>query len=68
MAWLVENHAALGNAREMHWSMVQPVLICEGIDDLLTLMEAASPDALKPWPIAVRCWPGLARRSIRRRC
>ena len=43
VAWLVEHHAALGGARSMAWSVLQPLLIAEGIEDLLALSEAASP-------------------------
>ena len=41
--WLVENHAVLRGARSMRWSLLQPVLIAEGIGDLLALTEAAWP-------------------------
>jgi poly(A) polymerase len=40
--WLVRHHAALLEARAMRWSMLQPLLIAEGIDDLLALTEASS--------------------------
>lgn len=40
--WLVENHAALLGARAMRWSMLQPLLVAEGIEDLLALMEATA--------------------------
>ena len=43
--WLVEHHAALAGARAMRWSAVQPILISEGIEDLLALMDAVSPAA-----------------------
>jgi tRNA nucleotidyltransferase/poly(A) polymerase len=43
VAWLVANHTALRGAREMRWSMLQPLLMAEGIDDLLKLTEAAAP-------------------------
>jgi poly(A) polymerase len=43
VAWLVEHHAALEDAVAMPWSKLQPLLVAEGIDDLLTLVEAASP-------------------------
>lgn len=43
VVWLVENHAALENAPTMRWSQLQPLLVSEGIDDLVTLTEAASP-------------------------
>ncbi len=34
---------ALADARAMRWSALQPLLVAEGIDDLLALIEAASP-------------------------
>jgi tRNA nucleotidyltransferase/poly(A) polymerase len=43
VAWLVEHRAALRDARAMRWSVLQPLLIAEGIEDLLALHEAASP-------------------------
>jgi tRNA nucleotidyltransferase/poly(A) polymerase len=42
VGWLVENHAALADARSMRWSAIQPFLIADGIDDLLRWMEAVS--------------------------
>ena len=41
--WLATHHAALEQCRTMRWSALQPILIAEGIGDLLALMEAASP-------------------------
>jgi hypothetical protein len=41
--WLATHHAALEPCRTMRWSALQPILIAEGIGDLLALMEAASP-------------------------
>jgi tRNA nucleotidyltransferase/poly(A) polymerase len=43
IVWLVRHHAALLDAATMRWSMLQPLLVAEGIDDLLFLTEAASP-------------------------
>jgi tRNA nucleotidyltransferase/poly(A) polymerase len=43
VGWLVEHHAALLGAPTMPWSVLQPLLVAEGIDDLLALLEAASP-------------------------
>ena len=40
---LVGHFAVLGDARVMRWSTLQPILIADGIDDLLALREAASP-------------------------
>ena len=45
--WLVENHAALMAAQTVQWSMLQPLLTAEGIDDLLKLTEAASPAGIE---------------------
>lgn len=43
-AWLVEHHAALRDPRSLRWSQLQPLLISEGIGDLLALEEAAASD------------------------
>jgi poly(A) polymerase len=43
--WLVENQRAIINPQAMKWSALQPILIAEGINDLLELMEATSPEA-----------------------
>ena len=40
VGWLVENHAALEHAQTMRWSQLQPLLVAEGIDDLVALSEA----------------------------
>jgi poly(A) polymerase len=40
--WLVENQRAIINPQAMKWSTLQPILIDEGIHDLLELMEASS--------------------------
>lgn len=40
--WLVEHQASLLDARNMRWSMLQPLLVTEGVDNLLMLMEARS--------------------------
>jgi poly(A) polymerase len=45
--WLVENQRAIINPRAMKWSALQPILIAEGIHDLLELMEASSPEGDK---------------------
>jgi poly(A) polymerase len=39
--WLVEHFAALRGARQMPWSRLQPLLISEGIGELLSLHEAS---------------------------
>jgi poly(A) polymerase len=41
--WLVQHRAALDEATTMRWSSLQPMLLSEGIGDLLTLMEVTSP-------------------------
>jgi tRNA nucleotidyltransferase/poly(A) polymerase len=41
--WLATHHAALEHCRTMRWSALQPILIAEGIGDLLALAEAVSP-------------------------
>jgi tRNA nucleotidyltransferase/poly(A) polymerase len=43
VAWLVEKCSSLVDAASMRWSQIQPVLIADGIDDLLRWMEAISP-------------------------
>jgi tRNA nucleotidyltransferase/poly(A) polymerase len=45
VCWLVEHRTALDNAPAMRWSALQPLMVAEGIDDLLKLMESASPTA-----------------------
>ena len=40
--WLVAHRDALVDARDTRWSTLQPLLIAEGVDDLLALTEAAS--------------------------
>lgn len=42
--WLVENQRAIVHPQEMKWSALQPILIHEGICNLLELMEACSPE------------------------
>lgn len=39
-AWLVEQQTSLCGAPSKPWSVVQPVLVSEGIDDLLAMNEA----------------------------
>jgi poly(A) polymerase len=46
-AWLVEHQAALAGARTARWSRVQPLLIEEGISDLLALHEALGPQCVE---------------------
>jgi poly(A) polymerase len=43
VGWLVQNRAAIDGAATMPWSKLQPLLVAEGIGDLLALAEAASP-------------------------
>jgi tRNA nucleotidyltransferase/poly(A) polymerase len=40
VTWLVAQRAALAGARAKPWSALQPLLICEGIEDLLAWHEA----------------------------
>ncbi len=41
VGWLVEHHGVLKGARPMRHSLLQPILIAEGIEDLLALHDAA---------------------------
>ena len=43
-AWLVEHCAALRAARSIRHCVLQPILVAEGIEDLLALHEAAWPE------------------------
>jgi len=45
--WLVENKATIIDPQAMKWSALQPILIDEGINYLLELMEATSPEGDK---------------------
>lgn len=40
VVWLVQQHTALEQARSLCWSALQPILVAEGIGDLLALTEA----------------------------
>jgi poly(A) polymerase len=42
--WLVENQRTIIHPESMKWSALQPILIDDGINDLLELMEASSPE------------------------
>jgi tRNA nucleotidyltransferase/poly(A) polymerase len=42
-AWLVEHRVALAGAKSLPWSRLQPLLVADGIEDLLAWHEAASP-------------------------
>jgi len=42
VVWLVKHRRVLCGAQSMPWSTLQPLLIAEGIDDLLALHESAS--------------------------
>ena len=56
-------------AATMRWSELQPLLVAEGIGDLLALVEAAIAGGLpRRRPIAGGSCRSRARRSIRRRC
>ena len=44
--WLLQHHALIVGAPDMKWSQLQPLLVCDGIDDLLAMRAAiASPDS-----------------------
>ncbi len=43
VGWLAENRKAIDAAATMPWSRLQPLLVSEGIGDLLALAEAATP-------------------------
>lgn len=60
ICWLIERHAALNETESMRWSAIQPILVSEGIGDLLTLMDASSPAGRKA---AAHC-----RRLLERPC
>jgi poly(A) polymerase len=44
MGWLLAHRDALLGARAARWSRLQPILVAEGIEDLLALCEAARPE------------------------
>ncbi len=49
VVWLIEQREALAGARALPWSALQPILIADGIDDLIALHEvisAADPEDL----------------------
>jgi poly(A) polymerase len=58
VTWLVERHAALGGVKTQRWSALQPLLISEGIEDLLALHEAAAPAGPDE---AAYCWALLSQ-------
>lgn len=41
--WLLNNRHALDRAEQLPWSGVQPILVAEGIEDLIALCAAAAP-------------------------
>ncbi len=43
VVWLVAHHDALRHVQSMPWSRLQPLLVAQEIEPLLTLMEARSP-------------------------
>jgi tRNA nucleotidyltransferase/poly(A) polymerase len=59
--WLVENREALRGARQMRWSALQPVLIHDGIEDLLALHEAEAAGGVAQPDDAAYC-----RRQLQR--
>ncbi|MEN6457806.1 MAG: CCA tRNA nucleotidyltransferase [Thermoguttaceae bacterium] len=44
ICWLIAHRTDLENAPTMRWSAVQPLLIADGIGDLLRLMECVRPE------------------------
>lgn len=42
--WIVENQQTIIRPQTMRWSVLQPILIQEGINDLLEFLEASSPE------------------------
>jgi len=42
VVWLIEQHGALAGARALRWSALQPILIADGIDDLLAMHKVSS--------------------------
>jgi len=45
-AWLVAHRDALRDVQSLRWSALQPLLIAEGIEDLLALHEAGAPNGV----------------------
>jgi tRNA nucleotidyltransferase/poly(A) polymerase len=45
VVWLLKNQNFIASPQRMRWSQLQPLLIAEYVDDLLSFMEAASPAA-----------------------
>jgi poly(A) polymerase len=41
--WLLQHQTSLAEAKTLRWSQLQPILISEGIGDLLSFMEAVTP-------------------------
>jgi tRNA nucleotidyltransferase/poly(A) polymerase len=62
-AWLVEHHAALREPRSLRWSQLQPLLVAEGIDDLISLEEAAALAARRDTSHLAWCRSLLAQPS-----
>lgn len=58
--WLVENRDALNDALAMRWSSLQPLLVSEGIADLLVMVEALQPGS----PAAAHCRRMLDRPAL----
>ena len=57
-AWLLEHADRIEQAAAMPWSRLQPILIAEGIDELLEMAEADSPRGAEA---AASCRTALAR-------
>jgi tRNA nucleotidyltransferase/poly(A) polymerase len=45
--WLLKHQCSLDDPQSLRWSQLQPLLISEGIDDLLTFLEASSPTTIQ---------------------
>jgi poly(A) polymerase len=57
-AWILEHADRIEEAPDLPWSVLQPILVDVGIDDLLRLAEATSPRAAEA---AAFCRAALAR-------
>jgi len=57
VCWLIGHFDALDGACSMRWSALQPIVVAEGIEDLLALREAALPGC----PEAAHCRAILKR-------
>ena len=53
--WLVQHRDALGEARSMRWSALQPVLMAPGAEDLLAMEEAEAGASGRPADTVAWC-------------